>query len=340
MKSKYGLPLLILVILSTSSIAQDVPLFHSKEPLDLQASGSIKSIKKKTNDSTFVTGKFQYEKAPGEWITIPTEARVRGNYRLNNCFFPPLKLKFKKSDVKGSLFEGTKSLKLVMPCLNANDKNTLIRKEYLCYQFYETLSPYYFKTRLAKLKLTEVSRKKPRDFALLTFLVEDNSQVAKRSQGKILELRGLNPDVFEEKQSVRNDFFQYMIGNADWSAVYQHNSNVMYADGKYIALSYDFDMAGFVNAGYSHINAPQLGTGDPRERVYRGFCKSKSAMEEIRKEYLDKEAAIHGLIDKEGSHFNENDLKDMHGYLDQFFRILKSDGQFATNILNGCRTDK
>lgn len=334
----------ILIFFVTLVQGQDlVPLFRSKEPLRLQASGSVKAIKKNTNDSTLVTRTFQYENSPGNWMDISTDARVRGNFRLKNCYFPPLKLKFKKKDVQSSVFEGTKALKVVLPCLTSKDKNVLIRKEYLCYQFYELLSPFHFKTRLATFKLTEVSKKDPREFNLLTFLVEDNSQVAKRGNGKIMEVRGLPPGSFEEKQSVRNDFFQYMIGNADWSAIYQHNSNVMYAGGKYVALSYDFDMAGFVNAGYSHTNAPQLGTGDPRERVYRGFCKSKPAMEEIRKEYLDKEGAVHALIDQETISFVENDLfserdlKDMHGYLEQFFDILKNDRLFETAILQGCR---
>jgi hypothetical protein len=338
MQKNYGLTL-ILVVLFVSSLAQDgVPLFKSKEPLNFKATGSIKSIKKKTNDSTFVDGKFQYEKSPGTWMPIATEARVRGNYRLKNCYFPPLKLKFNKKDVQSTIFEGTKSLKLVLPCQTTRDKNSLIRKEYLCYQFYETLSAYHFKTRLVNLKLTEVSRKKPREFDLLSFLVEDNSQVAKRGNGKIIEAKGQSPAVFEEKQSLRNDYFQYMIGNSDWSAIYQHNSNVMYADGKYIALSYDFDMAGFVNAGYSHINPPNLGTGDPRERVYRGFCKSKPAMQEIRQEFLGKESAIHLLIDNEAASFGKSDMNDMHDYVDQFFNILKDDGRFETSILGGCRT--
>jgi len=337
MKKNYYL-LIVLLTLCLPAASQNVPLFQTKEPMNLRASGSIKSIKKKTNDSTFVTGKFQYETVPGNWATVVSKNRVRGNYRLRNCFFPPLKLKFSKKDVDSTVFEGNKSLKLVVPCLTSADNNRLIRREYLCYQFYELLSPYHFRTRLANLTLTEISKKKPREFDLLTFFVEDNSLVAKRSNGKILETRSLNPAAFEEKQSLRNDYFQYMIGNSDWSAVYQHNSNVMYAEGKYIALSYDFDMSGFVNAGYAHINPPQLGTGDPRERVYRGFCKSKAAMQEIRKDYLANEKAIHNLINLESAHFDEREMKDMHGYIDQFFTILKDDYQFERFILEGCRT--
>ena len=339
MKKCYGV-LMLLVFLLTHSIAQDVPLFQSKEIINLRISGSIKSIKKKSNDSTFVTGKFQYESDSNQWVDVAIQARVRGNFRLKNCYFPPLKLKFSKKDVAQTVFKGNKALKLVLPCRTSQDKNTLIRKEYLCYQFYQILSPYHFRTRLANARLTEISRKKPREYDLLTFFVEDNSMVAKRSDGKVIERKGTNPGAFDEKQSIRNDFFQYMIGNADWSAVYQHNSNTLFVQGKFIPLSYDFDMSGFVNAGYAHENPPQLGTGDPRERVYRGFCKSESAMQEIRKEFLEKESAVHAIIDQHETSFNKYELRDMHNYLDEFFRILKDDSDFKNSILALCRTNK
>ena len=337
MKTRYTL--LVLILLSTRSHAQDVPLFQSQEPVNLRITGSIKSIKKKSNDSTFVSGKFLYEQ-DAQWITVPVQARVRGNFRLKNCYFPPLKLKFSKKDVASTVFNGNKALKLVVPCQTRSDKNDLIRKEYLCYQIYRAVSPYYFRTRLANVEMTEVSQKKPRSFELLAFFVEDNSMVAKRSQGKVIKSKSVNPAAFDEKQSVRNDYFQYMIGNADWSTVYQHNSNTLFANGKYIPLSYDFDMSGFVNAGYARENPPQLGTGDPRDRVYRGFCKSRAAMEEIRQEFLQKEPAVALLIESESSNFSKYELNDMQGYINGFFEILKNDDKFKASILEQCRTQQ
>ena len=337
MKRNYAL-LTILFFLFTNAFTQDVPLFKSKEPISIKATGSIKSIKKQSNDSMFVTGKFQYRQDSNQWITVNVQSRTRGNFRLRNCYFPPLKLKFKKKDVTSTLFAGNKTLKMVVPCRTSSDKNNLILKEYLCYQFYELLSSYYFRTRLANFELTETSKRKIRKYNLLTFFVEDNSMVAKRSGGKIIETKGVYPSAFDENQSIRNDFFQYMIGNADWSAVFQHNSNTMFVNGKYVPLSYDFDMSGFVNASYAQQNAPTLGTGDIRERVYRGFCKSKSAMQEIRKEFLEKEPGVHLIIEKEASSFGKYELKDMHNFLDEFFDILKNDHRFEQSILDQCRT--
>jgi hypothetical protein len=334
---KTGATLGLLVLSVTSLVAQDVPLFKSHEPLNIRATGSIKSIKKNSNDSTFVPGKFEFEEN-GKWTTMEIKSRVRGNWRLRNCYFAPLKVEFNKKNAQGTLFEGNKSLKVVFPCLNTSDKNSLVQREYLTYRLYEILSPYFFNTRLATLHLTEVSRKKPRELDLLVFLVEDNSLVAKRTNAKVVKKKGIHPSAFEEMQSVRNDFFQYMIGNADWSAVEQHNSNTLYAGAKFIPLSYDFDMSGLVNAPYAHTNAPTLGTGDPRERVYRGFCRSEEAMQKVRKEFLDKESAVHAAIDAEPGELSTYDLKDMHSYVGEFFNILRNDDMFQYAIVGQCRT--
>lgn len=327
----------IFALVSLRSFAQNVVLFQSLEPINLRASGSVKSIKKNSNDSTLIAGKFEYQQG-SEWITVPVSARVRGNFRLKNCYFPPLKLKFKKQQSASTVFAGNKSLKLVLPCKTSSDMNELIRREYLCYQFYQVLSPYYFNTRLANLELIEISRKKPRNYSLLTFFVEDNSLVAKRMGGVVTEVKGVGPGAFEEKQSVRNDFFQFMIGNADWSAVYQHNSNTLVVDKKLIPLSYDFDMSGFVNAAYAQAQPTQLGSGDIRERIYRGFCKSKSVMEEVRAEFLQKESALYTLIDQHATHFKSYEMKDMRGYLEGFFDILKNDFSFQRSVVEQCRT--
>ena len=329
--------ILLLILFVDRSLAQDVPLFQSEEPVNLQITGSIKSIKKNSNDSTFVTGKFLYEKDK-QWVTVPAEARVRGNFRLNNCYFPPLKLKFNKDDVASTVFKGNKTLKLVVPCETRSDKNELIRKEYLCYQIYKTVSPYYFRTRLANLELREVSKKKPQKYELLAFFVEDNSLVAKRHQGKVVKTKSTNPAAFDEKQSLRNDYFQFMIGNADWSAVFQHNSNTLYADGKYIPLSYDFDLSGFVNASYAQVGPPQSGTVNRRDRVYRGFCKSTQAFEEIRKEFLEKEPAVVAIIDNESGKFTKYEFNDMKAYVNEFYEILKSDDKFNASVIGQCRT--
>jgi hypothetical protein len=111
-------------------------LFQSKIPLNIRANTKIKYIKKNLNDSSYTARKIYYEKSPGNWDSLPVGVQPHGYFRLENCQFPPTKLKLKKSDTKNTLFEGTKKLKLVVPCQKTTDKDKLIVREYL----YEELS--------------------------------------------------------------------------------------------------------------------------------------------------------------------------------------------------------
>ena len=107
---------------------------------------------------------------------------------------------------------------------------------------------------------------------------------------------------------------------------------------KYKTLSPDFDMSGFVNATYANENPPNLGTGNPRERVYRGFCKSNTTMQEIRQEFLEKESAVASLIESEAANFITYEFQGMKVYVYGFFEILRNDDRFKPAILEQCRT--
>lgn len=314
-------------------------LFESVVPLPLKVKGSIKYTKGNSNDSTYITNYVYLQHANGRQDSFRYKAKVRGNFRLRTCFFAPLKIKLKPSEVKDTPFAGNKNLKLVLPCLNRSDKNTLILKEYLCYRFYQILTPLHFKTRLAAIDLTETSRKKPRTYQLLGFFVEDNQTVAKRNGGKVMKELKLHPKNFDDLNTIRHDFFQFMIGNVDWSSSFQHNSNILnIPPGRYIPLAYDFDMAGFVNAGYARENAPAMSTGDITERIYRGFCRDKLLMNQVRQEYLKIEPSIFDLLENYKDQFSKYQFSEMHDYLEQFFTIIRSDKEYERQMVSKCRT--
>jgi len=100
---------------------------------------SQKDLRKLTNDSIYMDNMLVYDAGEGNWRQIDVKIRVRGNYRLKNCYYPPVKLKIKKSDAQGTLFEGNKKLKLVMPCQMQKSNNDLVLKEYLAYKFFEVI---------------------------------------------------------------------------------------------------------------------------------------------------------------------------------------------------------
>lgn len=132
-------------ILESAGSEKVSQIFLEDQPLPIKLTYSIKELKKETNDSTYINSNFSYQLKDGSWKDFEIEIRARGNFRLKNCYFPPLKIKLKKGDTKDTPFEGNKSLKMVLPCLIQKDNNDNVIKEYLAYKFYELMSPYHFK---------------------------------------------------------------------------------------------------------------------------------------------------------------------------------------------------
>ncbi len=316
---------------------QNGPLFETDDPLPIKMSFSIKELRKSTNDSTFMDSFLMIESEPGKWDSIPLELRTRGNFRLDNCFYPPLRVKFKNKKINGTVFEENKSLKLVMPCQRGKGNDSYIGKEFLAYQLLENITPYYFETRLVKIKLTNLDDKKGEEIELLGFLIQDDDEVAKRFDGKILEGRKIPPSFMQDSATVRQDLFQFMIGNTDFSTLFLHNQKVLkLPDDTVIPLSYDFDMSGLVNPPYAQVNA-QLNIKSVTDRLYRGFCRDEAFLQVIRNEFLAKEDQFWKTVDLQQPYISDADMKTTKNFLKGFFDILKNDRLFKDKVLNACR---
>src|SRR5210317_1429105 len=85
-------------------------LFSEDEIVPIKLSYSIKNLKRVTNDSTYFESVLGFQDKNGSWQNIPIKLRARGNNRLKKCYFPPIKIKIKKSDSKGTIFKGQKTM--------------------------------------------------------------------------------------------------------------------------------------------------------------------------------------------------------------------------------------
>ena len=334
------IPILLLVFLALSLNAQKssiTPLFQDQKVLNLKLRTSIKDIKKKTNDSTYLPAQLYVKNDNGNWDSISIEIRARGIFRRAHCYFAPIRIKISKENGKGTALEGNKSLKLVMPCQNNDGKNALVMKEFICYKIFETLTPYYFNTRLVSLDFTEQEGKKAKNYQLTAFLIEDDGLVAKRHNAKVMEKLNLHPLGLHDSTALRHDMFQFLVANTDWSTTFLHNAKVIFqAPKKYIPLAYDFDMSGFVNPPYAEVNA-DLGISNVQERLYRGFCRNEAVVQAVRKEFLDREATIMGVVGQYEKDFSPREFTDMKKYIKEFYDIFKDDKQFKNYILDACR---
>jgi len=247
-----------------------------------------------------------------------------------------MRIKLKKDEAKGTIFQGNRSLKLVLPCSKSKSADSFLGKEYLAYQLFEQVTPYTFDTRLVKVEFTNLDDKKAEPVVLLGILIEDDDEVAKRFDAKILTKK-IPPSIMEDSATVRHDLFQMMIGNTDWSGLYQHNQKAMVIGEKtIIPLAYDFDMTGLVNPPYGQVNSA-VGIEKITDRVFRGFCRNPELVQTIRKEFLAKESKIFETIETNKQYYSEADAKSVNTFIKEFFDILKNDKLFQQKVLEGCR---
>jgi hypothetical protein len=279
---------------------------------------------------------MSYDEA-GTWKKIDVRLRARGNFRRNECYFPPIKMKIKKAARKGTLFEGNKNLKLVLPCKQESDKNDNILKEYMAYKLYEQISPYHFNVRRVDIEFTEIRGKKEKMHQLKGFLIEDDKVIAKRFEGRVVD-RFIHPLAMDATVSVQNAIFNFMLGNTDISVAYQHNAKLLYIEKKLIPLSYDFDMSGFVNPSYATVNET-LGISSVRDRKYRGFKRDTSIMQDTRKLYISKKDDLISIVESHKSQFDsEKEYKETIEFLNDFYEIMEDDKSFQKEILDAMRT--
>lgn len=334
---------LLFLLAGSATFAQDVfknQLFSSQEPLNIRLEVSFKELKKETNDSTYMDGTLHYQ-VEGSWDSIEVELKKRGHFRLDNCFFTPIRIKVKKKKSKGTLFEGNKPLKLVLPCERTDESDELVLREFLCYKIYEQITPYTFGTRRVNLELVETSKKTARTFNIAGFLIEDDDIVAKRHDAEIRDELKPHPLRLHDTTAVQHALFQYLIGNLDWSTTFQHNAKVMITRNpiRYIPLAYDFDHSGFVNAPYAKP-PPGFDIRSVTQRVYRGFCRENNALAfHVRDQYIAAEPRITGILEKYKRFFSDQTNENLRKYVATFYATIKDEKTFEEQVLNNCRTE-
>ncbi|MCS5489878.1 hypothetical protein [Algoriphagus limi] len=336
-RSFSGLLLAILILLSFPAFAQG-DLFDSDEIIDVKMQFSVKDIRKDTNDSTFVDEIIWLKDSEGNWEEIPVELRVRGNFRLTNCYYPPLRMKIKKKNREGTIFEENKSLKVVFPCSRAKNADSYVAKEFMAYQIFEEVSEYTFQTRMMRITFINEDDRKQEEIELLGFLLEDDDDVADRFDGEILEGKKILGSLMEPLPSVRHDYFQMLIGNTDFSSLFRHNSKILLLpEERLIPLAYDFDMTGLVNPPYAQVSN-LVDIEKVTDRLYRGFCRERDVFDEVRTEFLEKEGRIMEIASDYESYLSPAEYRETSRFLGDFFDILRNDKAFENQIVSACRS--
>jgi hypothetical protein len=315
-------------------------LFKNQEALSVKLRFSAKNLREKTNDSTYIMSTLWYNDKGAAWDSMNIKLRARGNFRRDNCYYVPLRIKLKKSATKGTIFQGNKKLKVVLPCLEGRNGNDYVIKEYLAYKLYEDISPYHFKTRLLELEFLEEKGQRIKKHQIQGFLIEDIDNVAERVHGKQIK-RVIHPLQHDPTFAVENAFFEYLIGNTDYSARIQHNQRLMFIEDKIIAIPYDFDMSGLVNTHYATVsNIQNIPTqiDEVTQRAYKGYNRDEALFQKVRQTYLDHKEQFFATIESLEIYFRDpGQFRTAKEFIEDFYEILEDDKKFERNIVNRTR---
>ena len=246
---------------------------------------------------------------------------LRGKYRRMKCEnLPPLKLNFKKGDLKEAGLSRFDDMKLVTYCVeDEKDAKQLLLKEYLAYKLYNQITEESFRVQFIKINYKDVLvGEEEQQYGIL---IEDTAELRSRiGAEKVKSKFNIPLDSFDEEQIKTAALFQYMIGNTDWSLAQSHNVKILSKDGKKIAIPYDFDFSGLVNAPYAVLNPDFLITSN-KDRIYLGDEKNVENMEMTMALFSDKKDAFLQTI-KDCKLLSGKNRREMTKYIKSFYKNI------------------
>jgi hypothetical protein len=302
--------------------ADAMPLFADTAVLPITLVGDFKTINKDHDPN----GKQQY---PGVLRTadnaeLQVQFQARGHVRrlARTCDYVPLKVGFVKKATKGTAFAEQDALKLVVQCAGGAEYEQYILREYLAYRIYNVITRQSFRARLAKVSYVDRASGKPTGARLGIFL-EDEGDVARRLEGRVVELPRLLFENLDSDSLMPAMIFEYMIGNTDMSIYALHNVRIVQRPDKSLhVVPYDFDFSGLVNAPYA-LPARGFFLKNVTERLYRGPCRSQELVDPYVANFLAKRDLIRALPDQIPG-FSRTSRDDARNYIDSFYSAVDS----------------
>jgi hypothetical protein len=336
----------LLVGMSGVSAAERNPLFRDHTVLRAVLTAPISQAyaQRDSDVRLYFPGQWSYIDENGESQRLEVSIRLRGNFRRAYCELPPIRLNFKKSEVKGTLFDGQDKLKLVSPCQHGLKSQQMLLLEYMAYRIFEVLTDYSFGARLIRLSYVDTDDKL-KSWTDYAFVIEDEGDIGKRlglDKARVAENRFEDLD---QPTTALAELFQFMISNHDYSVLkgpareYCCHNSVMYtreetAD-KRIPIPYDFDMAGLVNADYaappSHLPIRLV-----RTRYYRGMCQPPDVMDQTIAHLLSKKQEIIDLFRNQPELSRLSRNRNV-AYIRKFYAILEDEAALQEQVLDRCR---
>ncbi len=346
------LPLISLAQHDFDSLVQHYPEFQSKiqkiaDTLDIFNDDKVLKVTLKSDFKNLIKQKYKdkYQEAilnidlfDSVKLERKIQIKTRGNFRLKSCYFPPIKLNFKKKDAILTSLKEFDKIKLVNNCRMQSTYEKYIVAEYLTYKMYNLVSPYSFRVRLIDLTYIDTGRNND-EYQSLAILIEPDEQLMERLGGFIIEKEGYSLALMDSVLENRTSIFQYLIGNTDFDISSIHNMKIFRRSDltkeEMIAIPYDFDYSGMVNTPYAIPNE-KLRIEDVKQRLFMGSCQPEELFNENIRFFMDKRDELESLI-KNCQYLEDRYREEILYYLNQGFENLQNQYTVTKTFFSSCK---
>jgi len=318
----------------------DLTLFGGDEILNVDLFLDLGAFSKKPSKTDSFDANLTIHINENDSVSRPVTIKYRGISRFEICSFPPMQINFKKPLYSDSL--KIKKLKLVTHCQAANVNDEYVVREYLVYRLFNALTDTSFRVRLLRVNYID-SKGSKKTIKKYGIFIEPVELLAKRTNTAAVKATAINQNQIIPSVMDRVAIFNYMVTNWDWSIPGQHNVEVIKplvynAEGLGLAVPYDFDLTGVVNADYA-IPPPNLEIENVRQPLFTGICRTKETYREDLKRFSEAKEKLYTVVN-EFPHLNQRSKKDITNFLDQFFNQLqkpKSIDNLIDVFLSNCK---
>ena len=295
-------------------------LSQDSKPLDIYIETDFQLLSDERLSDTSRVGLLAFAKENGLKDTLTTTFELRGRFRRKTCSFPPLKLNFKKKELKQRRLKKWDKVKLVMQCIEDDEGMYLIYKEYLTYKLYSIVSPYSFRVQLLNINYKDTAT--GATGSMPGFIIESEEELGKRLNLKECELCfNRSMDEHNKENRLNHSMFQYMISNGDWSYLMVRNIKLFQtADKQYVTIPYDFDFSGLVKPSYAIPNV-NIGQTNLKQRVYIGPKEDLDTLRETRSTFKSFRSEMFDLI-RDFDRLPRRERNEMVNFLKTFYQEL------------------
>ena len=306
---------------STAINAKKQILFEKDDLLYIYILANFDSLLNDRSDSAeFHNAKlWYYDKYCGK-TKLNIKLRTRGNFRLKreHCEFPPLRIKFYKGEINGTLFHDQEKIKMVTHCL----ADIYVLREYIIYIIYNILTEKSYNVRLAQLHYINSGLIKDTTINYAFFL-ENSKLMALRNGGKTIKNQKISKDELDLNYVTILYLYQFMIGNTDWDI--DLIKNIKFIDinryDRIIPVPYDFDWSEIVDAPYTNIGA-YVGNEPWNKRKMKNLERSDEELKIAFKYFISKKEEIYNLI-TDFQYLSYSESRIILDYLDVFYSIVE-----------------